>query len=501
MKNLNNKKEKILRSFKLTAGIIAYVFIALICVSCNLTNETVEIPYSAAVTPKLSITGDVQNELILNNFADYTATVNNHTLSIPLLSILEDAVPTGNGLSVFFSSPDGVMAQIPLSEIDHDCHLSLTSENGWQFHSDIHPRQSGIKHMDKIVICAEETVSSQKCFRVIHDKNFFTLTYGQLFNAEALTFSVLEGEAKMHEATTKVYSRRTLIPLSNYLINMVATMQKEVLAYYNDGSQNMIDINGYLEWRGNSVDYIAPDKISRNKDIIGIWLAAPVASITDIAAIAIDKSRSGKVMIILLDGAGYYNLLEHAPEFLSSYSMVPMRTVMPSISNVSLAALVTGQIPIVNGVTARNMRDLLVDDIFKVAVDSGLKCAVVEGNSQIINMSIKQALNPDLNGDGYTDDEVMATALSLISEGTDFILVHFHGFDDVAHTYGPSSDQAAAKLYLLDNYVAELCENFIGTVLVTADHGQHTSANLEKIGDHGEFLPFDMTIPLIIIAR
>ena len=83
-----------------------------------------------------------------------------------------------------------------------ECVLLLTLDNGWVFYSKNHPRQSGIKNMDKIVVYAEKTAFGQKCFRMIYGEDYITRTYGQLFLEDSLTFSVLEGQAKMNENTT-----------------------------------------------------------------------------------------------------------------------------------------------------------------------------------------------------------------------------------------------------------------------------------------------------------
>ncbi len=481
--------------------VVFAISIAAVCVlsACMPGNAN---PYSAAVTPVLTVTGDVENEIVLQDFGAYPTTelaYNDETLpSIQLLAVLQDAVPVGRELSLFLSSPDGVMAEIPLSEIDEGCLLLLTSDNGWTFYSEKHPRQSGIKQMDQIVICAQEPASTQKCFRMIYSKEYVTRTYGQLFTQDAMVFSVLEGNAQMNGTTTSAYTRRELIPLSIYMEELGAHAQDTALAYFNDGSQQQIGLDGYLEWRGTSADYIGVDKKHRLPDIIGVWLDAPDLSVTDIATFALDKAEAGNVLIIELDGVGYYNVLELQPDFIGGKDMRAMRTVMPSISNVALAAIVTGELPDVNGVTERRMRDLNVDDIFITAAERGLNCAVVEGSTALVTMSLEQTLNPDIDQDGDTDNEVLAAALEKLSGDYQFLYVHFHGYDDIAHTYGPSSKEASQKLDELDGYVKTLCENFSGTVILTADHGQHATNDASKPGNHGDFLPIDLTVPFIV---
>ncbi len=480
----------------------SFVFILTIAVIVVLVSCKSQAPFSASVKPQLTITGDVKNGIILTDFSYYTeikTTYNDSAVSaISFLSVLEDAGLTGKDISIFFVSPDGAMAEVPLAEIDGDSMLILTDENGWQFYSQKHPRQSRIKNMDKIVVCAKEPAFGQKCFRIIYGEESLEFTFGGLFTMDANLQSVLEGKSQFNGWTTNAYSKRALIPLIQFAEQLDAQYSNAV-AYFGDGSQDVVDLNGFLEWRGSSADYIAPDKKTRKKDIIGIWINAPEKSVTDIASITLERLDKEKVLIILLDGAGYYNILEHSPEFLSKHEITPSRTVMPSISNVGLAAILTGEVPAINGIKERKDRNLLSDDIFKTAAGLGRKSAVVEGSSQLIGLSIEQTLNPDVDGDGYTDSEVQKSALKKIEEGAELLFVHFHGFDDAAHTFGPSSPKAASKLYELDKYVSKLCADFKGTVIITADHGQHATIGEDKAGGHGEFLPLDMTVPFIII--
>ena len=466
--------------------------------ACAANNDS----QSAAGFSQLTVTGDVANELELSSFGDYSTQRitydENKVTAIELSAVLADAEPQGVGISIVLSAPDGVMAKIPYSDIDEECLLLLTADKGWVFYSPKHPPQAGIKNIDEIVICAEEPEVMQKCVRMINGQDELTLTYGDMYLADSLVFSVLEGQAQKNEASTDAYSRRELIPLSDYMVELGASEEQTALAYFGNGSQQQIELVGYLEWRGNSVDYIAADQKTREPDLIGIWIDAPKASLTDIADLALDEAAKSPVMIIELDGAGYYNLAFWQPEFLSSLNIQASRTVMPSISNVSLAAIISGELPSVNGITERNQRDLLVDDMFVAANTLGCKCAVIEGSSALVNMSIEQTLNPDSDGDGDTDNEVHAAALTAIQDGYDFIYVHYHGYDDVAHSYGPFSAEAGDKLKEEDVFVQELCKEFSGTVIITADHGQHETSEPEKPGNHGEFRALDMTVPIII---
>ena len=447
----------------------------------------------------LTITGDVQNEIVLTDYEGWDRTKIQYRGEsqevIPLEPILARSGIMGEQVTIFLSAPDGAIAEIPLEQISGECWLRLTAEYGWQFISENHPRQAGIKYMNYIVVSAAEPGRQGPCVRVIDGAKETALTYGQLFAAKAINRMVPEGEAKKGSLSTDVYSRRSLIPISQYLKDESKT-QTTALAYYGDGSQGEIALAGFLEWRGNSADYLGPDGRTRKPDIIGIWVDPPEYSVTDLAPEALLALKEGPVLVILLDGVGYHNFLALQPAFLGSKDPKPARTVMPSISPVGLGAIVTGRLPKDNGITARNMRELCVDDIFVNASNMGKTSAKVGGSTKVISTSINQLLNPDLNGNGSTDDEVFACTQRELAIGTDLVFVHFHGYDDIAHTYGPLSPEAAARFDELDEYVKELCRGFSGTVLVIADHGQHPAQG-DKLGEHGEFRLLDLVVPWI----
>lgn len=458
--------------------------------------------YTAAVIPTLNVTGDVANELEITSYEGYADTVitwNEQQIKcIKLLDVLDAASVRGKDITLFFSGSDGVMAEIPIDEMNENCYMALIDDLGWCFISEAHPKQSRIKHMAKIVVAASEPAAEGRCLRLINGMDVHTLTYGQLYMEEGVSLAMLEGQADMNGYTTNAYTYRTLIPITNLLTQIGAEGKTRALAYFGDGSQQEVRLDGYIEWRGNSADYLGANGKNRKADIIGIWVDAPKLSVMDVALKALEALDAGRVMIIELDGLGYHTLTSASPEFLCKFNIAPARTVMPSVSSVALASIVTGLTPDKNGIAAERLRELTVPDIFAQAAEKGKTSAVIEGSSKLITMSADQVLNPDINNNGSTDDEVFASAKSALAQGTDFVYVHFHGFDDVAHTFGPDSTEAKAKLLELDGFVSKLCEGFLGTVIITSDHGQHPITG-DKLGEHGEFLPLDMTVPFIII--
>ncbi len=436
------------------------------------------------------VTGDVANEVVIDSFEGIETTKiivdEEKYTGIKLSELLKNAEPIGNDFSIFISAPDGVMAEIYYEDVADDSIIFFSKETGWTFDSPSHPKQTGIKGINNIVLISNTPSDDTPGVHIINDTTNLFISCGELFTLDKTQKIILEGEPVMGEIEANAYSTRELIKISDYTGN-----SSNIIGYFKDGSQEKISGDGYILWRGNTIDYIAPDGKSITEDIIGIWADAPSLAITDIREIV--ESTSGDVMIIEVDGLGMNTFTKYKPSFLYSKDYDVMRTVMPSISNVALASIVSGETPDVTGITSRKERQPNTDDMFE-----DKNAIVIEGYSQLISMSIDQNLNSDKNGDGSTDDEVFAAAKKALTENYELSYVHFHGYDDACHDFGPFSQEAENKLNELDGYIQALSENFNGTILIVSDHGQHPVDEDGRLGNHGNFYYSDMAVPFII---
>lgn len=226
----------------------------------------------------------------------------------------------------------------------------------------------------------------------------------------------------------------------------------------------------------------------------------------------LEKNES--VLIILLDGLGYSQYLEAMEsgngEFLKAVPIgEKVETYMPSISPVGLANMITGVSPKEHGITERGKMDVQVVDLFEKAKDMGKSAVYLEGDMSLIATSLKPVLHVDKNQDGYTDDEVYDRAILEVGnlrkeeadlkenqeDFTDLLFVHFHGIDDVSHTYGPTSEEAKNRTKMIDGYLKELTQGFTGRLIISADHGQHTG--VDGKGEHGTDCAEDLQVPYI----
>ena len=214
---------------------------------------------------------------------------------------------------------------------------------------------------------------------------------------------------------------------------------------------------------------------------------------------AVDEDQ--KVMFILPDGFSW----EQANVFneeLTTLKLNENATVAASthlsISPVALAAIVTGQPPITNGVffqdgESRAVLPLAVEDIFGYAENAGKSVAYIEGRGNLILTSV----TPEYS---LSDNEAYLKAMQAVNAGKDLIFVHFHETDDTNHKYGPLSIQAKTKLLTIETYIADLIHAFEGKVVVVPDHGHNTLYDTlgNPYGDHGLFTALDMYVPFYV---
>lgn len=465
---------------------IAIVLLILLLLSSCSAQETVpetQAPEMAMKLDALTITGDVLSPLLLEN-----------PLETSLFDVLQEAQPQGEEITVILHAYDGVMAEIPYEQTEKIV-LSHSPEKGWHAMGEEHPPQAGIREIETIVVRAKTLLPEQRSVRILSGEHILhTWSFGDLFMASSEAIVIEEGTATRNEQSVTAHTLRRVIPLSDYF------QQETSLQLYSQGSivQNGSS-EGYIEWRGHQADYLSADLKTRLPDITGLWADAPSLRIDQIAWRILEAVEHERVMLILLDGLGQlqYETLKDQLPFLSSADTSEIAsTTMPSVSSVALASLLTGMQPAENGVDRERIRRVEVPDLFDELMAIGKESVMIEGSVKLIDFSIPQRLHADENNSGTTDDEVFAGARKALGEEIDFLFVHFHGYDDLAHTYGPYSPEAIAGLVEIDTYVQELASAFDGRLIVTADHGQHDIQG-DKKGEHGEFRPSDMMIPVL----
>lgn len=214
--------------------------------------------------------------------------------------------------------------------------------------------------------------------------------------------------------------------------------------------------------------------------------------------------KKGSLLVCYLDGFGYY-MYERAlqggfcPFIQENFTIEPIKTVEPPVTNPSMATMITGVMPDVHGVHSRKERILKVPSIF--AKDLG-KVAFIEGDSVILKTEIRPLLNPGDN-DHSSDYYVYCKTLEAIQKGCDFIFSHFHGIDDCAHDHGPYDVSTLEKVREVDSYLKEMKKTFDGNILLVSDHGIHLEGNegTHGVKVNGTYLKEDMTAILGVLRH
>jgi predicted AlkP superfamily pyrophosphatase or phosphodiesterase len=255
-----------------------------------------------------------------------------------------------------------------------------------------------------------------------------------------------------------------------------------------------------------------------------VLLVRVQASITDIAPTVADVlglpapvQATGRflgapaarhVLLLFLDGFGYLRYTEalHAgliPNLAALPAPLLGLTEYPPSTRVGTAALLTGASPRVNGVDGRDTRSTEVETLFDVAAAAGLEVVSVEGEALAFNLrGAKIQLSGDRDGNGGTDDNVLANALAVLDDGMpDLFFVHFHGIDDAGHTYGIGTPEEEAKIQEVDAMVGRLLDALPDETLVVifADHGMHPVVEEVRQGNHGNLVERDMFVPIWLV--
>ncbi|GFN34739.1 alkaline phosphatase family protein [Tepidimicrobium xylanilyticum] len=306
--------------------------------------------------------------------------------------------------------------------------------------------------------------------------------------------NIIDGERNIKSISPKEYREFRLEDLIDEEYDRAVIMGRL-------GQVESLQEGGYFLTNNDVIGYMDRTGTALVEDVIGVVLNPPNKNIThayeDMSNFLVEED----VLFILLDGLGYHQYLyaiegEYLPFLKEQARAEKAMSVYKPVTNAGLAAIITGRYPIENGIHSRNERELKVDSIFKLAEELYKKTLYVEGNIGILKTEIEPILHLDENKDGFTDDEVFKATMEAIKEGYNFIFTHFHGIDDCGHAYGPLSEETMEFIKRIDGYLEEMVSKWKGKVIITADHGMHST---DDGGDHGLFRYEDLMVPYIIL--
>ncbi|HXB08406.1 MAG TPA: alkaline phosphatase family protein [Puia sp.] len=224
------------------------------------------------------------------------------------------------------------------------------------------------------------------------------------------------------------------------------------------------------------------------------------------------QARAGapqRVIIIMMDGFGedYYRASDmptlNRLEREGLYKVVP--GLMPSVTNVNNASIVTGETPEKNGITGNFFLDpatgkgeytedpkqLLWPTLFERAGKAGVRSMLLSCKTKTVqllrtgagdtlcweNASAEWIRRLGPKPDIYSREVnywIMEAALYSIQHDPGLGLVYIHTTDYPMHTWAPESAESREHLHKMDDYIARLIRAAPdAAILITADHTVH----------------------------
>lgn len=212
-----------------------------------------------------------------------------------------------------------------------------------------------------------------------------------------------------------------------------------------------------------------------------------------------------RLAVLAPDALGHHPFTRWRAEmpFLSSLHdarSLLLRAIMPTITPVNFACLMTGAEQAVHGI-AKFTDSFQCENLFDVVRNHGGTSAGV-GRPGYTGSELL-GRHADLWGKAAsnTDEEVVELALGFAREHRpQFLILQLGSTDDIFHQHGPSSPEVVPTLRDTDQRLERLAGELTALgygIVVTADHGQHdVTKDGRPGGSHGTPDDEDALVPL-----
>ncbi len=213
-----------------------------------------------------------------------------------------------------------------------------------------------------------------------------------------------------------------------------------------------------------------------------------------------------RVAILATDALGMFawNLWKQEMPYLRSLherNSVVIRSVLPSITPVNFATMLTGTDREGHGIHSRH-HDFACQTLFDVVRASGGTSAGVGIHDYTGSALLGRFADTCGNvGDG-SDDDIADKILEIArNNAPEFVIAQLGRVDDVFHEFGPSSPEVVPMLRETDVRLKRLVEHLkpLGYgVIILSDHGQHDVIDAlpgQHRGNHGSDSDEDCLVP------
>lgn len=275
------------------------------------------------------------------------------------------------------------------------------------------------------------------------------------------------------EPLCSVYSRKILPVLEQMRLHE----EHRLISIFDRCLVRYID----LETMGISLDTV------ENVNTVEEYLRLPenkgVVCYEDLCGEMERLAQQGEVCVCYLDGLGWtmYQAAQKAgavPFLSRAFSIWPIRTVEPAITNAAMATMLTGVGPEIHGIKSHRDRELAVPTLFSRRKEDTV---FLEGDTEILRTEIRPLLHTSKKG-CFGDAWIVKDVKEALLHRTPFVFAHFHGIDDMAHRYGPYHENTIAQIREVDQWLEEISVLCQGTLLIVSDHGLYEE---DGRGSHG----------------
>ena len=238
-----------------------------------------------------------------------------------------------------------------------------------------------------------------------------------------------------------------------------------------------------------------------------LGLAAPAdAKGSPIPDVVADLAGVERIAVLAPDAFGWYAWTLWQSEMpylvsLHSRNSLILRSVLPSVTAVNFATMVTGTDLEGHGVRTYD-HDFQAETLFDVVRTARKRSAAVGFEGYTGSKLLARYSDIDGTTERGTDDEIVDTAIRIAdAQCPEYLIAQLGRVDDVFHQFGPSSPEVVPMLRATDARLQRLVEHLkpLGYgIIILADHGQHDIVDDPTTtlkGGHGSDSDQDCQVP------
>ena len=186
---------------------------------------------------------------------------------------------------------------------------------------------------------------------------------------------------------------------------------------------------------------------------------------------------------------------------LANRHLLHIRSLMPTITPVNFATMLTGAHPD-NHMIRDRTEMLMLETVFDVLRENGRVSATAARAVSSLGILISPFADRPGLAESNSDGEVCVLAVKAMEKRADLLWVQLLDVDDDGHLHGPLSSESVSAIHRDDAYLREIAETASRGgygLMVLADHGQHTVLKSDGSvgGTHGTDSDDDVYVPFV----